>query len=118
MKDRKRFVYSSEILKRHRVPMDDNKELKRVIEKEIRFDDLPIDEETEFRKGFYFADQATLVGSHDGQELLCEVLENEPCLQKKCPMFLPRDAKTPMENRYGQPLCGEFRIVFERTIKS
>ncbi|MEK7558715.1 MAG: hypothetical protein AAB521_00245 [Patescibacteria group bacterium] len=115
MKDRKRFDYSSRILSMYGIPADSDDVLRKVIDGEIRYEDLPVDDDTEGRKGYFFEDQAKFVASHEGQEILCQVLDNEPCRQDKCPMFLPVGATRPMENRYGQPLCGEFRFVFQKT---
>lgn len=99
------------------ISTDSNETLRQVIDGKMRYEDLPVDEDAEGRKGYFFEDQAKFVTKHEGQELLCEVVDNNPCLQEKCPMFLAVDAIYPMENRYGQPLCGEFRIAFEKTGK-
>lgn len=114
MKDRKRFDYASDILSRHRVPMDSNDVLRDIIHRNEYYDNLPINESTELMKGNLLTDQAALVAEYDDQDLLCEVLDNQGCRLNQCPMFVAVDAQEPMVNRHGQPLCGEFRLVFER----
>jgi hypothetical protein len=51
------------------------------------------------------------VAKHGGQIMLCEALEEEPCLQTECPLFVPTGTTDPS---YNQPLCREYKIAFAK----
>jgi len=120
-KNRNLFEYSSDIIDENcahpnSIWVEPNSHIRKVINKEIDYDSLPYEEQNELEKGILFQDQAKFVENHKGQTILCEALENEPCLQSKCSIFIPPSTSKKTKNTpsYSQPLCREFKIIFRK----
>ena len=118
-KDRSRFEYVSDVVAENCVVpfsiwVEPNSLIRKVVNGETRFDSWPFDELNEVHKGMLLKDQAEFVARHEGKTLLCEALNAQQCLQTECPFFITVGAIHPMINRHGQPLCGEFKITFEK----
>ena len=116
-KDHTRFEYASDIIAKSCVVpfsiwVEPNATVRRIINSEIDYNSLPYDEQNEVEKGMSLKEQAELVAEHQGGTILCEALEEQLCLQGRCPLFVPVGAKKPIRNTHGQPLCEEFKITF------
>ena len=113
-RDRGRFVYAFDILKRNWTvsysiwPLP-NSDVLRVISGEVDDNRLPFDNQNEVEKGMFFEDQRQFIAQHISEEpMLCEVREHKPCLQEKCPLFRAKNKKAGEEHG----ICAEFKIAF------
>ncbi|MCJ7804795.1 hypothetical protein MUP35_03640 [Patescibacteria group bacterium] len=120
-KKRDKFEYSSDIVAANCIVpnsiwVEPNSNIRKVINEEIDYGSLPYEEQNEVEKGMLFKDQAEFVEKHKNQTLLCEALENKPCLLIKCSIFIPPKATGQTDNTpsYKQPLCREFKIIFRK----
>ena len=114
MIDRKAYERSSDIAKRFRVTLEDNETTVKLINGEIDYQSLPFSDLNEIRKGSIILEQADFIKSHQGEEILCEALDMNPCVMQKCQLYVSEGARYPMENRHGIGFCGEFKIAFKK----
>jgi len=88
-----------------------NIDARRIVIREITFDDLLLEDQSETEKGSFFEEQRLFVAQHiPGKQMLCEALAYKPCLGKKCPLF--RAPGTIAGGKYG--LCEEYKIAFKK----
>jgi len=91
-----------------------NAYVERIIRGEISRSDLVLDDEDEhtlnaFHVGMCFKELRTFIASQVivGTHMLCETLQYQPCLQERCPIFVPPGK---LGGQFG--ICREYKIAF------
>ena len=116
-RDRQCFLYSFDIMSRNwAFPFSiwsmPNEDVLRVISQELNLDDIPFENLNEFNKGGLFKEFCQFVAEQliDGEEMLCEARNYNPCFKDECPFFLDENKETG-EKFY---ICSEFKTVFRK----
>ncbi|OGD85767.1 hypothetical protein A2Z23_02640 [Candidatus Curtissbacteria bacterium RBG_16_39_7] len=112
-KDREKFEYASDVIAQHCIVpfsiwVEPNFNMRKVLDG-VDYGELPYDEDNEVQKGMFWKEQAEFIAKHEGQTMLCEALEEEPCSQTECPLFVPAGTTNP---KHSQHLCREYKIAF------
>ena len=76
-----------------------------VINGNINYDSLPIDESNEFHKGGLFTEQQDMILRNNEKVALCEAQNLKPCLKEKCVLY---------DDSLSPPVCREFKIAFKK----
>ena len=81
---------------------------------------FPTEHDNEWKKGRFFRKQTNFTRQHEGETLLCEALDAQPCLQMQCPLYVPTGGRSVGEvfksNRHKAPVCSEYKFVFEKRL--
>lgn len=109
-RDREQYSYTVDALQKGGItPLsiwpESNQNVAKIINKEVGYDSLPIDENNEFHKGGLFTEQQDIILQNWGNAPLCEALEMKPCLEKHCDLY---------NSSLGPPVCREFKIAFKK----
>jgi len=83
----------------------DDETVRKVIDGQVNYDDMPIDDrENEILKGYFFKDQAAFVAEYGDENPLCCVTESA-CLKEKCQLYATR--------LQPKPICREYKMYFK-----
>ncbi len=109
-RDRSQYDYTVDALRETGInPLsiwpESNQNVTRVIKGQVDYNSLPVDESNEFHKGMCFSEQQDIILRNRGESPLCEALGMSPCLEEECELY---------NINLGPPVCGEFKIVFEK----
>jgi len=109
-RDRSQYDYTVDALRETGInPLsiwpESNQNVARVINGQVDYNSLPMDESNEFHKGMCFSEQQDIILRNKGESPLCEARGMSPCLEEECELY---------NTNLGPPVCGEFKIVFEK----
>jgi hypothetical protein len=113
---RSHFEYAFDILARNCASVFSiwpipNADALRIINGETNYDDIPFEDQNEVEKGISFGELQQFIAQHmPVGQMLCEVVNYQPCLQERCPLF--RTKGSAAGGQYG--ICAEFKTAFRR----
>lgn len=113
-RDRVNYDYASELLKNFGDgPYDlwpqPNETIRSIVEGEVEFDELILDDENLVGKGLYFDKQADFVETHQDLPALCEALGLSACRGSDCLFYIPTT-----KTRHEIGLCREYKLSFRK----
>lgn len=113
-RDRINYDYASELLKNvGNEPYDlwpqPNETIRAIIEGEVEFEELILDDDNIDRKSYYLEEQAEFVEAHQDLPALCEALGLSACRGSDCLFYVPTT-----NTRHGIGLCREYKLSFRK----
>lgn len=84
---------------------ESNQNVARVINREVDYSSLPLDELNEFHKGGLLAEQQDIILQNQRRNPLCEARGMRSCLEENCQLY---------KVSLSPPICREFKIAFKK----